>query len=130
MSNANQTHREFVQGSGELSQAGHIDLLRHPKLCYQPYLEDGAIIYECIDFRHIMEIMASAEGILAFKQLCIWVKDRAGMGTFYRSQHELVFVFKYGAGPHINNFGLGARGRFRSNIWEYPAIRTSKRRKT
>ncbi|MCL2469124.1 MAG: hypothetical protein FWF24_02700 [Alphaproteobacteria bacterium] len=130
MSNARyETHREFVQGSGELSPSEHIRLLRDSKTCFIPFLEDGAIVFECMDARHIPEIMASAEGLLAFKQLCVWIKDRAGMGSFYRSQHELVFVFKYGNGPHINNFGLGSRGRYRTNVWSYPAIRDKRRQK-
>lgn len=124
-----ETHREFLQGSGELSQDEHVHLLREPKRCYLPYLEDGAIVFECMDARHMLEILASAEDLLAFKQLCVWVKDRAGMGSFYRSQHELVFVFKHGKAPHINNFGLGARGRYRTNVWSYPAIRDKRRRK-
>jgi DNA modification methylase len=60
------------------------------------------------------------------RQLCIWAKDNAGLGTFYRSQHELVFVFKKGDAAHINNFGLGQDGRYRTNVWSYPGVNTLK----
>jgi DNA modification methylase len=56
------------------------------------------------------------------KQLCVWSKTNGGMGTFYRSKHELVFVFKVGTAPHTNSFGLGDTGRYRTNVWEYPGI--------
>jgi DNA modification methylase len=61
-------------------------------------------------------------------QLCVWVKDNGGMGTFYRSQHELVFVFKKGEAPHINNFELGQHGRYRTNVWAYSGVNTFKRK--
>ncbi|TDK28892.1 site-specific DNA-methyltransferase, partial [Rhizobium deserti] len=57
-----------------------------------------------------------------FKNLCVWNKTNGGMGSFYRSKHELVFVFKKGSAPHINNFGLGDTGRYRTNVWDYPGI--------
>ena len=56
------------------------------------------------------------------KNLCVWNKDNGGMGSFYRSKHELVFVFKKGTGPHINNFGLGEHGRCRTNVWDYAGV--------
>jgi DNA modification methylase len=71
------------------------------------------------------ELLAAGRSVYgAPKNLCVWSKTNAGMGSFYRSQHELVFVFKVGTGKHINNFGLGARGRYRSNIWVYPGVNT------
>jgi len=62
-------------------------------------------------------LSAAVEAALELKNLCVWVKSAPGMGTFYRSQHELVFVFKKGSGPHTNNFELGQYGRSRSNVW-------------
>ncbi len=77
-----------------------------------------------MDWRHAAEILAAGqEHYSEFKNLCVWVKDRPGMGTFYRSQHELVFVFKNGAARHRNHFGLGEHGRTRSNVWSYPSVR-------
>jgi DNA modification methylase len=92
------------------------------------YSADGAIHFLCMDWRHMREILAAARSIYGSpKNLCVWAKTNAGMGTFYRSQHELVFVFKVGTGKHINNFGLGERGRYRSNVWTYPGVNTFKR---
>jgi hypothetical protein len=82
---------------------------------------DGAIHFVCMDWRHLGELLLAAAPIYGEpKQLCIWVKDNAGMGSFYRSQHEVVYVFKVGTAPHVNNFGLGERGRYRTNVWRYP----------
>ncbi|MEA2984666.1 MAG: hypothetical protein QOD94_920, partial [Alphaproteobacteria bacterium] len=86
---------------------------------------DGAIIFSFMDWRHSTEITTA--GLSAFtelKNLIVWVKDNAGMGTFYRSRHELVFVFKSGQAPHINNFELGQHGRHRTNVWECAGVNT------
>jgi hypothetical protein len=84
---------------------------------------DGAIHFVCMDWRHMSEVLTAARGTYSeLKNLCIWGKTNAGMGSFYRSQHELVFVFKAGAGPHINNVELGRHGRHRSNLWTYPGL--------
>lgn len=78
-----------------------------------------------MDWRHVRELYAATTGIYRQqKNLCIWNKTNAGMGSFYRSKHELVFVFKVGKGRHINNFGLGENGRYRTNVWDYPGINT------
>ena len=74
-----------------------------------------------MDWRHIEELMAAGHGVYGeLKNLCVWVKDNAGMGSLYRSQHELVFVFKHGCQGHRNNVQLGQFGRNRSNVWHYP----------
>src|SRR4051812_28578957 len=74
-----------------------------------------------------MEIQKSAQPLFGSPlQLCVWVKDNGGMGTFYRSQHELVFVFKKGEASHINNFALGQHGRYRTNVWTYAAANSFK----
>jgi hypothetical protein len=73
---------------------------------------DGSIHFVCMDWRHIAELTVAAQSTLGeLKNLCVWVKDNGGMGTFYRSRHELIFAFKKGASPHINNFELGQHGR-------------------
>ena len=76
-----------------------------------------------MDWRHIEEILTAArKSKLELKNLCIWAKDNGGMGSLYRSQHEMVFVFKHGTGKHINNVELGQNGRYRTNIWQYPGV--------
>lgn len=112
--------REFAMASGEMTPEGYTVFLRSHMQAMQPRLQDGAIAYECIDWRHMQEMQAAAASLFELKNLCVWSKDRAGMGSFYRSQHELVFVFKHGTAKHINNFELGQHGRYRSNIWDYP----------
>ncbi len=80
-----------------------------------------------MDWRHIGEVNEAASGVYSeLKNLNVWVKDNGGMGTFYRSRHELVFVYKSGAAPHINNFELGQHGRYRTNVWEYAGVNTLK----
>jgi DNA modification methylase len=84
---------------------------------------DGAIAFVCMDWRHIRELLDAAEGTFSeLKNLCVWNKTNGGMGSFYRSKHELVFVFKLGDAPHTNSFGLGETGRYRTNVWDYAGI--------
>ena len=85
--------------------------------------QDGSLHYICIDWRHCREILAAGTPIYAeLKNICVWCKTNAGMGSLYRSQHEFVFVFKNGTAPHINNINLGVHGRNRSNLWNYAGI--------
>lgn len=119
-------HREFAEASGELSQAEFTTMLRTVfKHCVR-FSVDGSIHFQCMDWRHIREMLDAADGVYsAFKQLIVWVKSNAGMGTFYRSRHELLFVFKSGTASHTNNFGLGDRQRgHRSNVWEMAGANT------
>ena len=84
---------------------------------------NGAIQFICMDWRHIGEVIAAGRDAFSeLQNLCVWAKTNGGMGSLYRSQHEFVFVFKAGAGPHINNVELGKHGRYRTNIWSYPGI--------
>jgi hypothetical protein len=86
---------------------------------------DGSIHFICMDWRHMREVLdAAGDTYTELKNLCIWTKTNAGMGSFYRSQHELVFVFKNGNAPHINNVELGRFGRGRSNVWPYAGANT------
>ena len=81
----------------------------------------GSIHFICMDWRHAEELLAAGRGVYGeLKSLCVWVKDNGGMGSLYRSQHELVFVFKHGRNGHRNNVQLGRFGRNRSNVWRYP----------
>lgn len=120
-------HEEFKMASGEMSESEFTDFLGMSFSFIEEFSEDGAIIMSFMDWRHQREILAAAEPIFGpIKQLCVWVKDNGGMGTFYRSQHELVYVFKNGKAPHVNNFGLGENGRYRTNVWSYPGVNTFK----
>ena len=84
---------------------------------------DGAIHFVCMDWRHIDELSAAgAEVYSELKNLVVWAKTNGGMGTFYRSQHEMIFVYKVGTAKHLNTFGLGETGRYRTNVWEYPGV--------
>ncbi len=122
------THPEFVEASGEMSSPEYIAFLRAVFRNCVRFSTDGSIHYHCQDWRHIREILDAADGVYsAFKQLAVWTKTNAGMGAFYRSQHELVFVFKSGIGRHINNFGLGEKGRHRTNVWAYAGANTFRR---
>jgi len=82
-----------------------------------------------MDWRHADNLLAAGKEVYSeLKNICVWVKDNAGMGSLYRSQHELVFVFKSGTGPHINNIELGKHGRHRTNVWNYPGANTTTRK--
>ena len=118
-------HGNFEMGSGEMTSGEFQSFLSSvmKELCH--FSEPGSIHYLFMDWRHSLEILAAGgEHYSELKNLCVWVKDRPGMGTFYRSQHELVFVFKNGNERHRNHFELGQHGRTRSNVWSYPSIRS------
>jgi DNA modification methylase len=116
-------HREFEMASGEMNKGQFTEFLAKPHQHIATYSKDGAIIFSCMDWRHIREIMDAAQAAkLEMINLCCWRKDNAGMGSLYRSQHELVFVFKNGKGKHINNVALGSNGRYRTNVWQYPGV--------
>jgi DNA modification methylase len=118
-------HREFVAGAGELSAPEFTTFLRAVFRNCVRFSVGGSIHYHCMDWRHAREILDAADGVYdEFKQLVVWAKTNGSMGTFYRSRHELVFVFKAGKGKHINNFGLGETGRYRTNVVEYAGANT------
>ncbi len=118
-------HREFAHASGEMNQSEFTQFLRGVfKQCVM-FSSSGSIHFQCMDWRHVREILDAADGVYAqFKQMLVWVKDNAGMGSFYRSQHELIFAFKSGKAKHINNFGLGETGRYRTNVVNYAGANT------
>jgi len=119
------THREFVMGAGEMSPPEFTTFLRAVFRNCVRFSVGGSIHYQCMDFRHMREMLDAADGVYSeFKQLVVWAKSNGGMGSFYRSRHELVFVFKAGVGKHINNFGLGETGRYRTNVVEYAGANT------
>ena len=117
------THREFAFASGEMSPDQFTRFLSETLGNMAGVMRDGAIAFVCMDWRHIGEMLAAGSACFSeFKNLVVWNKTNAGMGAFYRSKHELVFVFKQGCAPHTNNFGLGDSGRYRTNVWDYPGI--------
>ena len=118
-------HREFVEASGEMSPGEFTTFLRAVFRHCVRFAVGGSIHYQCMDWRHIREMLDASDGVYTtFKQLVVWNKGSGSMGAFYRSQHELIFVFKSGTEPHINNFGLGEKGRYRTNVWDYPGCST------
>ena len=120
--------REFAMAAGEMSRHEFVGFLARALSLTAGTACDGAIFHVFIDWRHLGEMQtATSEAGFEVKNLCVWAKPSAGMGSFYRSQHELIFVLKHGTAKHINNFELGARGRNRSNVWQYPAVRGVRR---
>jgi DNA modification methylase len=114
-------HRPFPMASGEMDSTQFTAFLGEAFRNLTAFGVDGALHFICMDWRHIAELMAAGRAVYGeLKNLCVWVKDNAGMGSLYRSQHELVFVFKHGRNGHRNNVQLGRFGRNRANVWHYP----------
>jgi DNA modification methylase len=116
-------HREFAMASGEMSDRQFdqflFTVLRH----LARHTGNGSLHYLCIDWRHVAQLLNSGAATFSeLKNLCVWVKPNAGMGSLYRSQHELVVVFKNGRGRHRNNVELGHHGRNRTNVWQYASV--------
>jgi len=120
-------HSDFAMGCGEMSSAEFTTFLRMVFGHLAANTVDGSIHQICMDWRHMREMLDAGNAVYTeFKNLCVWRKSNAGMGTFYRSRHELIFVWKAGTAPHVNNFELGQFGRSRSNVWEYDGVNTLK----
>ncbi len=119
------THSDFKMASGEMSEKEFAKFLRTAMSLQAKYSKDGSIHFQCMDFRHMHEMLAAARPIYKLLNLCAWDKITAGMGSLYRSQHELIFVFKNGNASHINNVELGVHGRYRTNVWKYPGLHAS-----
>lgn len=118
-------HGEFAMASGEMTEVEFIAFLTTALSLAAKHSVDGSLAYWCMDWRHLHEMTVSGrEAYGALQNLCVWVKTNGGMGSLYRSQHELVFVFKNGKGPHRNNIHLGKHGRNRTNTWSYPGANT------
>jgi DNA modification methylase len=118
-------HREFKMASGEMTPVEFQGFLTMAFANMAEASVDGAIHFICMDWRHMSEVMAAAHGIYgSLKNLCVWNKNNGGMGSFYRSKHELVFVYKVGTEPHVNTVELGKNGRYRTNVWDYAGVNT------
>ena len=113
--------REFEMANGEMTSDQFTGFLRTSVDSIANCVKAGAVLYFCMDWRHLLELRSAADPVFgALKNMIVWVKSNAGMGSFYRSQHELVLVYAAPGGKPINNFGLGATGRHRTNVWRYP----------
>jgi DNA modification methylase len=116
-------HREFPMASGEMSEADFTSFLADYMRHAIAFSRSGSIHYHFMDWRHLPELLSAARPLYTeWKNLLVWNKANAGQGSFYRSQHELIGVFKNGDAPHVNNFGLGAAGRYRTNVLAYPGV--------
>ncbi|WP_308515821.1 DNA methyltransferase [Sphingomonas flavescens] len=118
-----QRHPDFLMASGEMSRGEFTSFLNTAMRNSADVSVDGAIHFMCIDWRHVGELLNASAGVYSeFKNLCVWVKSNCGMGSLYRSQHELVGVFKFGEAKHVNNVELGRHGRCRTNVWNYAGM--------
>ncbi|MBX3582909.1 MAG: ParB N-terminal domain-containing protein [Rhizobiaceae bacterium] len=116
-------HREFVAASGEMSDSDFCRFLADSLGAMAGNVMDGGICYVCMDWRHAGLLAdVGSTTFSELKNIVVWNKTNAGMGSFYRSKHEFIFVFKVGRARHINNFGLGEKGRYRTNVWDYPGV--------
>ena len=116
-------HEEFAMASGEMSE-GEFQVFLETALGHlADNAVNGSIHFICMDWRHLGELGAAGrKAYQELKNLCVWNKDNGGMGSLYRSKHELVFVYKKGRAPHVNNVQLGCHGRNRTNVWDYPGV--------
>ena len=120
-------HREFIMASGEMPPEAFTSFLETAFRNLAEFSADGSLHFVCMDWRHLREILdAGQAGYTELKNLIVWVKDNGGMGTFYRSRHELIFAFKHLTAAHINSFELGQHGRYRTNVWQYKGVNTLK----
>jgi DNA modification methylase len=116
-------YRDFTMAIGELDAVEFTSFLTRCCALMAKYSIDGSIHFLCMDWRHVAELLEA--GRLAYSELknfCVWDKGSGGLGSFYRSEHELVLVFKNGSAPHRNNLQLGQYGRNRTNVWHYPRV--------
>lgn len=121
-------HRTFAMACGEMSQVEFTSFLTTSLRLLARHSSAGSLHYLCMDWRHMRELLAVGDQIYgALLNLCVWAKDNGAMGSFYRSQHELIFVFRNGKGQHMNNVQLGKFGRNRTNVWHYPGMNTFSR---
>jgi DNA modification methylase len=125
--NAKGRHREFAMASGEMSDTEFRTFLADTLGACAKVSRDGAVHFVCMDWRHMDDVTASVSGIYDdLLNICVWNKSNAGMGSLYRSKHEMVFVYRVGSGPHTNNVELGKHGRNRTNVWDYASVNSMK----
>jgi DNA modification methylase len=116
-------HREFAMASGEMSCSDYLQFLSTALATAASVSREGAIHFVCTDWRQIGELMTAAKQVYGeVINIAVWVKSHAGLGSFYRSQHEFVGVFRVGNAPHLNDIEVGRHGRSRSNVWRYAGV--------
>jgi DNA modification methylase len=116
-------HREFAMASGEMTEAQFLVFLQDALRPAVGALANGAIAFVCMDWRHLFELETATRSLgLQALNLCVWNKSNGGMGSLYRSKHEIVSVVKKGKAPHTNNVQLGKHGRYRTNVWDYAGV--------
>jgi DNA modification methylase len=121
-------HREFAMASGEMSSGEFLEFLRKTMLLAKQNSQPGSLAYYFMDWRGMRQILAAGADVYGeLMNLCVWAKNNAGMGSFYRSAHELICLFKNGEASHRNNVQLGKYGRYRTNVWNYPSANTFSR---
>jgi len=121
--NAKGRHREFAMASGEMNEAEFRTFLADTLGACAKVSRGGAVHFICMDWRHMDDVTASVGDIYGdLLNICVWNKSNAGMGSLYRSKHEMVFVYRVGDEPHVNNVELGKHGRNRTNVWDYPSV--------
>ncbi len=117
------SHAEFAMAAGEMSESAFITFLQEVLSNMALMSRDGSLHYICMDWRHTFELLTAGKAVYhELKNLCVWNKTNGGMGSLYRSKHELVLVYKRGTAPHVNNVELGKHGRYRTNVWDYPGV--------
>jgi hypothetical protein len=120
-------HKNFAVASGEMSPSQFVAFLTQTLGICTSVSRAGAVHFVCMDHRHVGELTAAGESVYGARlNICVWVKSNAGMGSLYRSQHELVFVFRVGDEQHFNAVELGRHGRNRTNVWEYASVNSLK----
>lgn len=116
-------HEEFAMACGEMTSDEFAEFLFFALLQLERVCTDGALLYVFMDWRHQFELLiAQRQLMIPLINMCVWVKNNGGMGSFYRSQHELIYIFKHGGGLFTNNVELGKHGRYRTNVWNYPGV--------
>lgn len=116
-------HREFAYAHGEMSEGEFTDFLRNTLGALASVSRDGAVHFVCMDHHHAGELIDAGSTVYGKRlNIAVWVKPVGGMGSLYRSRHELVFVYRVGAEQHTNNVELGRHGRNRTNVWEYSSV--------
>ena len=121
--NAKGRHREFEMASGEMTTSAFRTFLADTLGACAAVSRDGAVHFVCMDWRHMADVEAIGTEVYgSLLNICVWNKSNAGMGSLYRSKHEMVFVYKVGSAAHVNAVELGRHGRYRTNVWDYPSV--------
>ena len=125
--NAKGRHREFAMASGEMTTEAFRTFLAETLGACVHVSRDGAVHFVCMDWRHMDDVSAACSDLYGeLLNICVWNKSNAGMGSLYRSKHEMVFVYRVGDAPHTNAVELGKHGRNRTNVWDYTSVNSLK----